>query len=212
VDGKSLTAVVRMLLYTEEASAVLPPLMRRAHQGDLAPLAAQLFAAERLGDEIEPAMQLSVVCAEDVPFYAPKESRPNRAGSATAKPPVFPDARAELETACAKWPHATVDPIFHAPKTSTTPALLLSGEADPVTPPARALQALASLPNNRHVVVPGTGHGNFFRGCVPRIVRSFLEDPESVARKGPPDKILDISCAQKMGPLPAFLDEMGPAP
>ena len=37
--------------------------------------------------------------------------------------------------ACEFWPKGTVDPSYYAPVRSDVPALVLSGDLDPVTPP-----------------------------------------------------------------------------
>lgn len=192
VDGDAITTVVRLLLYAEEGGALLPPLLRAVDAGDLVPVAAQLLMAEKSADEVNPAMQMAVLCAEDVPFYK----------TALVRDGVFPDARDKLEALCAVWPHATVPASFHEPKTSSTPTLLLSGTNDPVTPPARAEEAKEHLKNSVHVVLKGLSHGVFFRGCMPGLVQAFVEEPVPAE--------LDRGCAERMGPFPLFVDGMGP--
>lgn len=49
------------------------------------------------------------------------------------------------------------------------PTLVLVGEADQVTPPPLAAEMAASIPNARHVIVPGAGH------------LSPMEQPDAVA-------------------------------
>jgi pimeloyl-ACP methyl ester carboxylesterase len=82
--------------------------------------------------------------------------------------------------------------------------LLLSGEADPVTPPANAEHALATLPNGRHIVAPGQGHGILARGCVPKVVEAFLE-------AGSADG-LDARCVDKLAAQPFFTGYTGSEP
>jgi hypothetical protein len=55
-----------------------------------------------------------------------------------------------------------------------------------------------------HVVGRGQGHGLVGVGCVPRLLRSFLEEavPESV----------DARCLEREPPTPFFLSLLGPAP
>jgi dienelactone hydrolase len=84
------------------------------------------------------------------------------------------------------------------------PTLLLSGEADPVTPPHWADLAAASLPASLRVTVPGQGHGVLVRGCLPRVVAEFVN-------RGSPDGV-DVSCADRMTPAPIFLDMQGGSP
>ena len=58
---------------------------------------------------------------------------------------------------------------------SDIPTLLLSGEADPVTPPADAERAARGLTHHRHLVLSGEGHGQVDTGCVPRLMAEFLD-------------------------------------
>jgi hypothetical protein len=87
---------------------------------------------------------------------------------------------------------------------SGKPVLLLSGEDDPVTPPANAARAARTLPNSLSLVDPGQGHGNIFRGCVPRIATDFVV---AGSVKG-----LDTACIKDMKPLPFFISFSGPSP
>jgi hypothetical protein len=84
------------------------------------------------------------------------------------------------------------------------PTLLLSGEADPVTPPRWADQAATSLPASRQITVPGQGHGVLIRGCLPRVVTAFV-------KQGNADG-LDVACVERLSPAPIFLDMQGGAP
>ena len=58
-----------------------------------------------------------------------------------------------LRLICGRWPVGVVDADFKAPLTSDAPALLLSGEHDPATPPAYASDVMAGgrwVIRNRH--------------------------------------------------------------
>ena len=62
--------------------------------------------------------------------------------------------------------------------------LILSGEADPVTPPSWGEQVARTLTNSKHFVVPGAAHITTMRGCVPQLIGQFL-DEASVAKLDP---------------------------
>ncbi|MFR0656691.1 alpha/beta hydrolase, partial [Pantoea sp. SIMBA_079] len=79
---------------------------------------------------------------------------------------------------------------------SDVPALLLSGELDPVTPPAYAERVLATLPNGRHLVLQGQGHGTLALGCMPKLLAQFIESTDATA--------LDAACLDTMRPVPPF--------
>jgi pimeloyl-ACP methyl ester carboxylesterase len=198
VDGDAVRQVVLAFLYQPETSALLPPLLLQARDGDLAPIAAQgILAVTDIQAGMSRPLQLSVLCSEDVPFFT---------DPAPGAPSTFlgNGAREAFRTLCEEWPRAPLDPSFHESPRIEVPALLLSGDADPVTPPRWADLAAASLPASRRITVPGQGHGVLVRGCLPRVVAEFVD-------RGSPDGI-DVSCADRMTPAPIFLDMQGGSP
>jgi pimeloyl-ACP methyl ester carboxylesterase len=110
-----------------------------------------------------------------------------------------------LRLICARWPVGSMDPDFKTPVVSDKPVLLLSGEYDPITPPAYAERVMTEgLANSAHLVGRGQGHGLVGIGCVPRLLRSFLEQPEPAE--------LDAECLALEPPTPFFLSLLGPGP
>jgi len=109
-----------------------------------------------------------------------------------------------LHEICKLWPRGPVDADLHAALRSAIPTLLLSGEADPVTPPIDAERAAAGLSRHRHLILKGEGHGQLATGCMPIIAADFLDNAA-------PDK-LDASCLERHTPEPFFLSMTGPAP
>jgi pimeloyl-ACP methyl ester carboxylesterase len=189
-------ATVQALSYAPETAALLPLLIRRAAEGDLAPLAAQSLIVESdLADSISQGLRLAVLCAEDVPRYPP-DLAALAAGSYLGD-----EAAHQLAAACAGWPSAPAEAL-PTPSPMQVPALLLSGEADPVTPPAYAEDAARLLPNSRQVVAPGQGHNVFFRGCLPGLVADFLAAGGAAK--------LDTSCAERLRAQPFFTSFTGP--
>ena len=63
------------------------------------------------------------------------------------------------------------------------PVLLLSGEFDPVTPPRYGEAVARTLPNARHLVLRGQGHGVLGVGCTPRLLAEFLERADAGASR-----------------------------
>jgi len=198
VDGSALRQVVLGFLYQGETAALLPVLIEEAAGGNLAPLAAQgLLVAADLQAGLSKPVHLSVLCAEDVPFYQPPE--PAARGSFLGS-----SARDALQALCSVWPRGEPLGPLAAPRELPVPALLISGGADPVTPPSWAELAAKSLPRSRLLTLPGQGHGNFGRGCMPRIAADFV-------RQGSADG-LDASCLARVRPPPVFIDLLGAAP
>jgi pimeloyl-ACP methyl ester carboxylesterase len=200
-NHRIMASALRFLSYSDMQASLLPALIHEAVHGKLRPLASQsVMNARQIGDQLANGMQYSVICSEDEPFFA--AANIDRAAMArTYQGTELVDALQEI---CKLWPHGPVDADLHAPLHSDIPTLLLSGEADPVTPPADAERAAVGLTRHRHLILKGEGHGQLSTGCVPRLMADFLDSTA-------PDK-LDASCLEQHTPEPFFLSMTGPAP
>jgi pimeloyl-ACP methyl ester carboxylesterase len=195
-----LSAALRFLSYSALQASLLPTLIHQAAHGMLRPLAAQaIMNSRQIGDQLANGMQFSVICAEDEPYFAAASDR--TAMSKTYQGTEQVDAVQEI---CKLWPRGPVDSDLHAPLHSDIPTLLLSGEADPVTPPGDAERAAAGLTSHRHLILKGEGHGQLGTGCMPRVTAAFLD----TAAPGS----LDASCLKEHSAEPFFISMTGPAP
>ncbi|MCI0396537.1 MAG: alpha/beta hydrolase [Chloroflexi bacterium] len=190
--------VIFNLLYSTDLTSLLPLLIHQAHQsGDFGPLVAQgLLLAGETG--LYHGMLYSVTCAEDAPFIALEEAKAFQAGT------IFPLMAEPFVQSCAEWPHGQAPAALHQPVVSSVPTLLLSGEADPITPPVYAAQVAESLPNSLHLVVPGYGHVVISVGCLPRLAADFIAQGTVEG--------LDATCLERLQPPPFFVDFAGPQP
>jgi pimeloyl-ACP methyl ester carboxylesterase len=196
-----LNASLRFLSYSATQAALLPALIHQAAQGSLAPLAAQtIMTARQVGDQLASGMQNSVVCSEDVPFFTAANIDRTRILQ-TYQGMDQLDALLEI---CKLWPQGSVDGDLHDPLKSDVPTLLLSGEADPVTPPAAAERAALGLTRHRHLVLSGEGHGQVATACIPKLMAEFLD-------RAAPDK-LDATCLERHRSAPFFVNMTGPSP
>jgi pimeloyl-ACP methyl ester carboxylesterase len=200
-NHKILGAALRFLSYSAMQASLLPALIRQAAHGKLRPIASQsIMNARQIGDQLANGMQYSVICSEDEPFFAAA----NIDRAAMAKTYQGTDLVDALHEICKLWPRGPVDADLHAPLHSDIPTLLLSGEADPVTPPADAERAASSLTRHRHLILKGEGHGQLATGCIPKLMADFLDSAA-------PDE-LDATCLEQHSPEPFFLSMTGPAP
>jgi pimeloyl-ACP methyl ester carboxylesterase len=213
-SGKSLAidfsmsafaTVLRLSSYSAEQAALLPLSLHLARQDAyFAPLAAQfLMATTTYGELLSYGMHNSVVCAEDVPFFAGHVDR------AQLEKTFLGTAQVDALTAiCRQWPRGPVDKDLHEPLHSEVPALLLSGTADPVTPAAQGDLAARGFKNALHLKLADQGHGQLGAPCMDRVMATFLDaaaEPASIAS-------LDRSCLKNVRPPPFFLTLAGPAP
>jgi len=197
-----LATVLRLSTYSAEQAALLPLALHEAHMHrNFVPLASQfLLMTDSLSGQMAYGMHHSVVCTEDAPWFP--EAQVDRAVLAS----TFIGARQldGLAALCELWPRGTIDVDLHAPLASEVPTLLLSGSADPVTPPAGAAQAAAGFTHSRQVVIQGFGHGQIGAPCVDRLLAAFV-------RRGAADG-LDTACVERLRPMPFFTTLAGPAP
>jgi pimeloyl-ACP methyl ester carboxylesterase len=196
-----LAMTVRLLSYAPETASLIPLMVAEAASGNYLPVATQSMRIERdLGDAISFGMHNSVVCTEDAPFYGDLTDL----GPALRASYLGDEQVRALEAICSLWPAGTLDPDLREPVTSARPVLLLSGEFDPVTPPAYAERAAVGLANSRHLIARGQGHGVVARGCMPTVIGDFVAS-------GRLDD-LDAGCIDRLTGDPFFVDLMGPPP
>jgi pimeloyl-ACP methyl ester carboxylesterase len=173
---------IRFALYGD-GSASLPLLIHRAFEGDLAPLVQRAIEIRlAIAQGIALGMYFSVTCAEDLPFITEEMTRAKSAGT------LLGDYRVrQQKAACEVWPRGPLSAGFHELVRSDVPALLISGERDPVTPPEFVDRVAARLPNALHVVVPRGSHSSD-GPCTEGLIRAFLDRGSAAG--------LDASCAR----------------
>lgn len=196
---------IRYLLYQSGSASMIPAVVHQAAQGDFGALAEfAAFGRREIVSSGSNGMYLSVTCAEDLPRIAPGEGEQVAAGMFLADYRLRQQRRA-----CEAWPRMTLPPGFAEPVAAQTPALLLSGEWDPVTPPSQAEAALRHLPRGRHLVIRSGGHS--FEGlvgveCVTALMAAFVA-------AGAAER-LDTGCLSgiKRPPFPTSLPSLKPVP
>ena len=180
---------IRYMLYSPVPASRVPLLLHLAAEGNFEPLANQaLFYRRVLVGTGSNGMYLSITCAEDLPGIEPGE------GERLAVNTFLGDYRLRQQReACALWPRADVERDYTAPVRVDVPVLILTGQWDPVTPPANGDRIAKNLPNSLHVVVPHGAHGlGGLDGidCVLGLTTGFVEQGTT--------KGLDTSCVKNV--------------
>ena len=189
VSADTVTGLAFMFSYMPQTASLLPLVLDEAAHGRYAPLMSlsELMGRSTSGSMAR-GMQWSVICAEDADRFVE---------DAAAKDTLLgPEVARMFFAACPGWPHGSRPEGFTAPLRSELPVLLLSGEFDPVTPPRYAERVLEGLPNGRHLVLRGQGHGTLGLGCMPRLLGQFMESTDA--------KALDAACLDTMTYVPPF--------
>ncbi len=201
-DYQRFAVAIRLLSYAPESVALMPLLLHEAAIGDYpAPLAAQaVMIEESLSQALSFGMHNSVVCTEDAPFYS--EDKIDRAA---LRATYLGESQLDLlKNICSIWPAGVIDPDFKSPVVSELPILLLSGSADPVTPPAYAERAALTLDNHLHLIGKDMGHILAPVGCVPQLISTYVEEASLAG--------IDATCLEKIRPTPFFTSFNGPQP
>jgi pimeloyl-ACP methyl ester carboxylesterase len=199
VEARVVASILFGALYNPITASLVPMLVERAEQNDFEPLFALGLAGGAASDNMSVGMQLSVLCSEDAARFTDEDIGRETAGSIFSSHLVSGQRRA-----CALWPKADVDPSYYEPVTSDVPALVLSGDIDPVTPPDWGEAVTRHLRNARHIAVPATGHGVISTPCGARLIEEFLD-------RGSADR-LDTSCVDTIRRPPFFVTPAGPEP
>ncbi|MGH9944219.1 MAG: alpha/beta hydrolase, partial [Pyrinomonadaceae bacterium] len=180
---------LRYMLYQSGAASRIPLFIHLAAQGNFTPLAeSAIFYRQQIVATGSNGMYLSVTCAEDLPWIRPDEGERNAAHT------FLGDYRLRQQrAACALWPRSEIPKGYAEPTRSDVPALILTGQWDPVTPPVYGDTAAKYLTNSLHLVVPHGGHG--FNGldgldCIQNLIAGFVDRGMT--------KGLDTSCVNSI--------------
>ncbi len=193
VNKEYLSIAIRMFAYSASSFRLLPLMIAQANHGQLETLAAQAGMISSLMSKSMSNVEMSIICAEDVPFYKFTENADTTI--------LTKGYLRKTQKSCEVWPHSTVDASFKEAVSSDLPVLLLSGELDPVTPPEFAEITMQTLSNAQHLVAKGQGHNVFPLGCLPKIIAQFISQPEQE---------LETQCMDDFDYTPFFINMMGP--
>ena len=219
-----LLGLVRAPLYSPLLASALPHALSDAARGRFEPLvglASGLQGAR--ANSLSEGMHFSVVCAEDLPRMAPAAGAGAAAASAPFTPSVSSAAAAAVANAaarldapgrdfasffadqyraiCAGWPRGEVPAAFYSVAPAPAAALLLSGGADPVTPPRHGERVAKALgPRARHIVVGAAGHGVMALPCMRDVLYRFIAAADDEAALQ-----VKADCAGAVPRPPAFV-------
>jgi hypothetical protein len=150
------------------------------------------------GDSMATGMHFSVVCSEDMAFKP--STRPSLGADFG---PTFGDF---YRRACAEWPRKAIPAEFYAIRPARSATLVLSGGADPATPPRHGERVARELGAKvRHQVVAHAGHGVMGLPCMSDVIYRFVDaESEDDALR------VDTTCAAAI-PMPLVFTPPSPA-
>jgi pimeloyl-ACP methyl ester carboxylesterase len=191
----ALLRLIRAPLYTPALASALPAAIAAAANGNFSGLIglSGAMVGSRKANRLAMGMHFSVVCAEDAPGIANSVQSPGE---------DFGQVDALMyESVCAFWPRGQVPQTFYTVAAVASPVLVLSGGADPATPPRHGARIAKALGEKaQHIVVAQAGHGVMGVGCMRDVVYRFVvatTDAQSLPQ--------DAACATKVPRPPVFL-------
>ncbi len=188
-----LLRTIRGPLYVPSMTSLVPAAIQAASKGQFEALAGLGgMMSSNKATRLALGMHFSVICAEDFP-------RMGKGAEALGSDMGRVEAES-YDRICRNWPRGEVPAAFYQVPPAQTPVLLLSGGADPVTPPRHA-ERIAKLlgAKTQHIVVPQAGHGVMSLGCMGEVLYRFI-DAKTDATALPQD----AACAIKIPRPPAF--------
>ncbi len=197
LDRDSIAGIVRGALYASVTRSLIPYGVVRAEAGDARPLLAMAAATNSWATDTQAlGMMFSVLCAEDVQIS-------RRQGAVVSGGFMADLYFRTFAAACTDWPTKPFPLSMTQALKIDRPALVISGDADPVTPPRLGAIVLKNFTSGVHAIVAGGLHTNSARPCVGKIIASFIADPATGGR--------DHACLKRATP-PRFLISATGAP
>ncbi len=174
-DGDAFQSSLFQILYGSQFVPWLPKVIYDARGGNFdffSSLLGQLYFDRTMSY----GMYYSVVCAEDADFTLQDVSLEGVRPSIADNEIVNQQAMLDL---CARWDVPALGARADEPVVSSVPTLVLSGQFDPITPPAFGAAAAETLTNHYVVVFPNGSHGAATTGdCEDGIIAEFLNNPQ----------------------------------
>ena len=174
LTGTRLRDALYESLYSD-VYRLVPLIVDRADRGDYTYVSTLLLPLQLFDTTMAVGMNQTVSCADrgdtDLRKVDYRTILPRLAKES------LKDARMGLEI-CRDWKIGLLPRAELKPLKSGVPTLLLSGDFDPITPPAYAATLLPALSRAHHVAFPTGSHGQAVTNdCSNTIIRRFLDDP-----------------------------------
>ncbi len=180
---------LRGSFYGADSTVYVPLVVDMAAKGNLQPLVASLLTGTAVSESMYLGTTYSILCGDEIPRVKAEDI------SARAQGSFAEDSYYRFwKAGCEGWMSERTEADALTPIRSDVPALVLSGNLDPVTPSSLGEHLVQGFPNGRHIVVPGTGHNTGHVACMPELMREFVETLDATS--------LDTTCLGHLERLP----------
>ena len=195
LNGDRLIMTVFSMLYSTDQIPSLPRHITNIKQGRTFTFSMFLQDVIFSNDYFSEGMNYSIQCNEEIPFSL-QSNIPDIITKSDARLIEALSYPQEYYRLCSEWNTIHTSDKENKAVSSDIPALILSGEFDPITPPEWGQLAAETLSNSQFLEFPGFGHGVLGSGsrngeCSKQIVNTFLADPNTT---------VDSSCISSIEP------------
>lgn len=173
ITADDFASILFQMAYSSGAPFVLPALIDQAHEGNFTLVAPFFYLSMLEGGGTTQGTYFSVKCSEDVPYAG---ALATKGLLAFAQNWGRKQLKSEVDK-CKVWNVPVLDPSARKLVISDTPALLLNGHFDPITPPIFGQAVAKGLRNHFFVEFPANGHGAIGTPCAHSIMAEFLANP-----------------------------------
>ena len=180
ISGYRLYDWVFAWLYHVDSIRLIPYLIYALAEGDVEDVVRAGINSEANMTSLSLGMHYTVQCQEEYGIASERNyadmlaTYPHLSGF--LRYPV--EGAATMSRLCERFRAKARPALANHPVESAVPALLLSGNFDPITPPAYADLAEATLSGAFSFVLPHVGHGVLRSDrCAVRIATAFINDP-----------------------------------
>jgi len=198
---RHLAITMRLMSYSAYGNAILPSMLYDAIDKDnFASLARQAqLQISSLDDALAGGMYNAVICTEDTPFVPEDFDRTTLDNTY-----IGSELLDAMYAGCSAFSPGVLDKDFKSPVVSDTPALVLSGSDDPITPPDYGDQIVAHLSNSIHIVNENQSHMQAALGCLPTLIAEFINTASAID--------FPLECLERIRAPAFFIDANGPLP
>jgi pimeloyl-ACP methyl ester carboxylesterase len=190
INGDSLIGILFQSLYLTQLIPAIPRIIYDVRDGNYDMLAGLVSLNPVLSDEISMGMYYSVDCQEEVPF-----TDSNALDAFLKQNPEYAGlGQKDVFQTCKVWDVPAAPATENQAVSSDVPALVFSGEFDPITPPAYGKEAAQTLSKSFFFQLPKAGHGaSASEDCPRNMALAFFDNPTQKP---------DDACLSEMAKVP----------
>jgi|GEM_PF-899767 len=176
--GDDLVGFLFSALYATPFIPMLPQTIYQIKAGNYTQL-SELYGEVGFDDTFSDGFFYSAECSEDWPYLTQQDITASEQNIDPHIAKVFGQDDEEQEYAvCQFWKVNKVPAAQKQPVVSSLPALVLTGEYDPITPPALGQEVAKKLSHSYFFTFPGQGHGQqYSSACSDQIIMAFEDNP-----------------------------------